>query len=187
MNPSTQLSLLFTLSLIFISHAGGLPVSSPASGSTKLYPIVCKDIHENNGIRRCLKLLEAYPKITSAKNILELCRHVLEMAIDRSKEAQNYFIQEMKKNPSSKAIKDCATQRYSGTVGSFESALDELTQSPDTANYDVKVAGDGPVECNSILTAEKVVNPPLYRLNNVIDFISLVAFHATDHLRGSSN
>ncbi|KAK7308496.1 hypothetical protein VNO77_42104 [Canavalia gladiata] len=157
MNPSTQLSLLFTLSLILISHAGRLPASSPASASTKLYQTVCKDaVKVNDGTDRCLKLLEADPKITSAKNFVELCSLVLKLAIDRSTKAQDYFIQESKKNPSSEAIKGCATNHYKNTVTSFSSALKELAESPDTANYDAKVAGDGPVNCNQALTNEKV-------------------------------
>ncbi|KAK7308487.1 hypothetical protein VNO77_42094 [Canavalia gladiata] len=178
MNRSTLLSLSFTLSLIFISHGGRLPM--PVATSTKLYQTVCKDVGKD--ANRCLKLLEAYPEITSAKTNLTLCRHVLEMAIERSTEARNYFIKTMNKNPSSAAIKKCATDFYYVTVKSFKDALSELVSAPDAANYEAKIAGDGPVNCNSALGNEKIVNPSFSKLNNDIDFISFVAFLATNHL-----
>ncbi|KAK7308484.1 hypothetical protein VNO77_42091 [Canavalia gladiata] len=178
MNHSTLLSFMFTLSLIFISHAGRLPV--PVATSAKLYQSVCKDAGKD--ANRCLKLLEAYPEITSAETNLTLCRHVLEMAIERSTEGRNYFIKTMKKNPSSAAIKNCATNFYYETVKSFKDALSELVSAPDAANYEAQIAGDGPVNCDSALGNEKIVNPSLSKLNNEIKFISVIAFLATNHL-----
>ncbi|KAK7310192.1 hypothetical protein RJT34_07531 [Clitoria ternatea] len=186
MNPSTLLSLLFTVSLIGICHARPLRVASPSpspspspSRKTKLYQIVCKDAGKDNG--RCLKLLEAYPKITSAKDYVKLCKYTLKMAVKKSIKGQNYLQKVMKKNPS-RAIKQCATFDYDGLVLSFKSSLGELVESPDTANYDAKVAGDGPVNCQRALDADKIVNRSISKLNNEMEFLSLVAFLATNHL-----
>ncbi|XP_061345827.1 uncharacterized protein LOC133291567 [Gastrolobium bilobum] len=172
MNPS-KLSLLFTLSLIFISFA---PL--PALG-INLYENVCKDAGKDNA--RCLNLLKAYPQITSAKNYVELCRFILEMAIKKSTEGQNYLKGVMKKNPSP-AIKECATVDYDELVESFKSSLGELVEDPSTANYDAKVAGDGPDTCDRALAQANIVDPSISTLNNNMKFLSNVAFFATNHL-----
>ncbi|KAJ1440358.1 Pectinesterase inhibitor domain [Sesbania bispinosa] len=150
MNPSSLLSfLLFTLSLIVVSHAA----SSPPPSGTKLYQVVCNDA--GNDKDRCLKLLEAYPQITTAKDYVKLCTFILKVAIKKGTQGQNYLKKLMKKNPSSNAIKECATNDYDGLVGSFKSSLSELVEDPLTANYDAKVAGDGPVTCERALAGEK--------------------------------
>ena len=91
MKPSLLLSLFFILSLIFISYA-----DSPPS-RTNLYKIVCKDAGQLNATdpylntHRCLKLLEAYPQITSAKDYVTLCKFVLEIVIEKLTKGQNYL------------------------------------------------------------------------------------------------
>ncbi|XP_027362481.1 uncharacterized protein LOC113870081 [Abrus precatorius] len=177
MNPSAQLSFFFTVSLIFISALASPSASAPG---TELYQSVCKDAGEN--ANRCLKFLGGYPKITGAKDYLSLCKSLLEVAIKRATEGQNYFVAAAKKKPSSAALKQCSTFFYDGLVRSFESASGELVESPDTANYDCKVAGDGPVNCNSALMDEKINDPALSNLNDQMSFLSYVAFLATNHL-----
>jgi len=175
MNPSTCLSLLITISLIFNSHA-----ISPKS-SSKLYENVCKNAGNDN--QRCLKLLEANPSIISAKDYRTLCKLFLEMAIEKATKGQNYLKTLMKEQPSSQAIKQCATNDYNGLVTSFKSSLSELNEDPISANYDAKVAGDGPQACEGALAKEKIVKSTLSTLNNNMKFLSVVAYLATNYLR----
>jgi len=105
MTPSTYLSLLLTISMIFISHAIS-PTSSP-----KLYKSVCKETvkQDPHYEQPCLKLLEAYPQITSAKDYLNFSRLFLRIvAIENATKAQHQVKEMMKKYLSSQAIKGCA-------------------------------------------------------------------------------
>ncbi|XP_058773386.1 uncharacterized protein LOC131647507 [Vicia villosa] len=168
MNPSKLSSLLFTLSLIFISQA-----------SCALYEDVCKGAMEDSA--RCLQVLKAEPRIASAKNEMELCKLVLEFALKKGTEAQKYLKEMMKTNPAA-AIKDCATTHYDEVVESFKSSLGELKVDPITANYDAKVAGDGAVTCDTALAREKINIPAISALNKEIKLISKIAFLATNKL-----
>ncbi|KAK7279507.1 hypothetical protein RJT34_24560 [Clitoria ternatea] len=179
MNPSTVLLMFFTFSLIFTVYASSpSPLPSP-SPSVKLFQTVCKDVKENE---RCFKLLESYPEITSAESYLELCRYILKMAIRKATEGQNYLKEVMKKNPSSHAIQECAVDDYDHLVTLFQASLNDLVRDPMFANYLAMAAGDGAVNCNNALAQEKITSPSLSSLNNEMDFVSLVAGVATDHL-----
>ncbi|XP_073225780.1 uncharacterized protein [Cicer arietinum] len=175
MNPSTCISFFFTIILILnISHA-----ISPNSGS-KLYENVCNKAKDNE---RCLKLLESNTQITLAKDYLTICKLFLEMALEKSKNAQNILKTFMIQNPSSLAIKQCATDDYNGLITSFKSSLDELVDDPLSANYDAKVAGDGPQACDRALANEKIVNPSISTINDEMTFLSVVGYLATSYLR----
>ncbi|KAI5391007.1 hypothetical protein KIW84_076030 [Lathyrus oleraceus] len=175
MNPSRCLSLFLTISLIFNSHA-----IIPKSNSN-LYKNVCKDAGKDN--QRCLKLLSPNPKITSAKDYLTLSKLFLEMAIEKATKGQDYLKTLIKEFPSSHAIKNCATSDYDGLVMSFRSSLGELVVDPISANYDARVAGDGPQACDRELANEKIVNPSVSKMNNEMTFLSDVAYLATNYLR----
>ncbi|CAL5185400.1 unnamed protein product [Lathyrus oleraceus] len=169
MNPSKLSSWLFTLSLIFISQA-----------SAALYEDVCKAAAEDRA--GCLKVLKAQPQIVLAKNDMELAKVILEFALKKGTEAQNYLKEMMKTNPKL-AVKNCATIHYDEVVGSFRSSLGEL-ESDDTitASYDAKVAGDGAVTCDAELASAKIKIPAISALNKDIKLISRIAFLATDRL-----
>ncbi|TKY46051.1 pectinesterase protein [Spatholobus suberectus] len=173
MNSSTLSLLLFTLSLILISHA---PL--PTLGKS-LYESLCDEAKEYKA--SCLEVLKADPRIVGAKDNVELSKLILELGIKKGTDAQNYLKEVMKTNPSP-AIKQCATTFYDGTVGSFKSSLGELNEDGLTANYDAKVAGDGPTTCDTALAAEKINNPSISALNKEILLISIVAFLATNNL-----
>ncbi|KAK7277403.1 hypothetical protein RIF29_18555 [Crotalaria pallida] len=166
-------SLLFTtLSLILtISHA------MLAASGINLHEELCKQAGADDNAR-CSQIL----KSESAKDYVELSRYVLQIAVKRSIEGQNYLKGVMKTNPSSKAIKECATTHYDGVVGSFKSALGELKVDPMTANYDAKVGGDGPTTCNRALAEEKINNPSIAALNSDILLLSKLAYLATDKI-----
>ncbi|KAL5080787.1 hypothetical protein RYX36_009208 [Vicia faba] len=168
MNPSKLSSLLLTLSLIFISQA-----------SCALYEEVCKAAAEDSA--RCLQVLKDQPRIALAKNDMELSKLVVEFALKKGTEAQNYLKEMMKTNPAP-AIKDCATTHYDGVVGSFRSSLGELKSDTETANYDAKAAGDGAETCDVALAKAKINIPAISALNKEIKLISKIAFLATDRL-----
>lgn len=169
MNPSKLSPLFIALSLILFSQVQ----------ATSLYENLCNQLGQDSA--RCLQVLKAEPKIPSAKTELELCKVVLQFAVKKGTAAQKYLKEIAMTNPS-KAINDCATIHYDGTVGSFKSSLGELKVDGLTANYDAKVAGDGPTTCDVALAAEKINNPAITELNKEILLISNIAFWATNNL-----
>lgn len=169
MNPSKLSPLFITLSLFLFSQVQ----------ATKLYEDLCKNAAGDSV--RCLQVLKAEPRIISAKTELELCKVVLQFGIKKGTEGQNYLKELAKTNPS-KAITDCANIHYNEVVGSFKSALGELKVDGLTANYDAKVAGDGPTTCDAALAAAKINNPAITTLNKEILLISNIAFVATNNL-----
>lgn len=171
MNSSTLFLLSFTLSLILISPL-------PTLG-TSLYESLC----DNAGVdkARCLEVLKGEPQIVGAKDSVELCKLVLELGLKKGLEAQTFLKEAMKTNPSP-AIMQCATTFYDGTIGSFKSSLGELSEDGLTANYDAKVAGDGPTTCDTALSNANIINPSISALNKDILLISKLAYLATDNL-----
>ncbi|KAK7343747.1 hypothetical protein VNO77_12756 [Canavalia gladiata] len=69
---------------------------------------------------------------------------ILELALNKGTEGQN-FLKGLVQTNNVLAIQECATFHYDGMIGSFRSSLKELEEDPETANYDAKVAGDGPM------------------------------------------
>ncbi|KAL5122890.1 hypothetical protein HKD37_02G003593 [Glycine soja] len=173
MNSSTLFLMLFTLSLILISHA---PMST--LGIT-LYESLCDQAGQDKA--RCLEVLQTEPQIVGAKDNVELCKLILEFGLKKGLEAQRFLKDAMMTTPSP-AIVQCATSFYDGTIGSFKSSLSELAEDGQTANYDAKVAGDGPTTCDIALSNAKIVNPTISALNKDILLISKLAFLATDKL-----
>ncbi|XP_004489730.1 uncharacterized protein [Cicer arietinum] len=173
MNPSKLSSLLLTLSLIIIFSQ---------TSNAKLFEDVCKATAEDND--RCLQILKSEPKIVSANSDIALCKLILQFALKKGEEAQNYLKEMMKTNPSP-AIKECATIHYDEVVGSFKSSLGELKEDELTANYDAKVAGDGPTTCETALASENINIPKISDLNKEILLLSKIAFLATNKLPNS--
>ncbi|KAE9617443.1 hypothetical protein Lal_00034143 [Lupinus albus] len=130
MNPSTFLSILFTLSLIFISHA---PLAA-ATINLKLYQAVCIEygVQVIPNIRGCLTALESDSRIPLAKTYVELSRSIIDQAIKNSTIAQNYIKKLMKKDHSS-AIKECANEDFDGIIKAFKNALANVFRNPKTA------------------------------------------------------
>ena len=181
MNFSKLSFLLFTLGLILIiSHAADAANSKSSSGGSKLIDEVCNAAMEEDRAS-CLQVLRSDPKISSAKNYLQLSQYILELALQKGIQGQN-FLKEIAKTNKSPAIQQCAGFDYDGVVGSFSSALGELKEDPETANYDAKVAGDGPETCERGLADEHIVNPSISSLNKNIKLLSTIAFLATNHL-----
>ncbi|XP_057422755.1 uncharacterized protein LOC130716766 [Lotus japonicus] len=183
------LSLFFLLSLIFnICYAANC---LPPSVTSNLYEKVCFDTGNSTSstnpcpiTNRCLKLLEPYPQITSAKDYVTLCKFYLKVAIENATKVHNYFNEVMKKNSSSEALKLCATVYYDGFVNELKASLADLVRDPSSANYDAFTAGDGINACNSLLDNEKISNPILHTLNSDMSFLVVVAFFATYNLPG---
>ncbi|KAF1897167.1 hypothetical protein Lal_00034870 [Lupinus albus] len=145
-----------------------------AASGERLYEGVCRETN-NPG---CLPLLKDDPRITSAKNYLDLSRFILEFAEKKAREGKKYMLQIAKEHPT-ELIKICANNNYEATITSFISAKGELIEDPMTATYDAKVAGDGPEYCAEALTAAQLPNP---LINKVVALVSSIAFYATNHL-----
>jgi pectinesterase inhibitor-like protein len=184
MAPSTLLSLLFTISMIFISHAIS-PTASPKS-SPKLYETICKSIGESlkNNEQPCLKLLESNPQIPSAKDYLTLSRLVLDLAIEKATKGQNYLKSLTNKYPTSQALKGCATKFYNYLISGFRTGMRELATDPDEASWDVSTGSEGPDWCQQSLDQEKIVNDSsISILNNEMKFLCFIAVETIAHVQ----
>jgi hypothetical protein len=140
------LSLLLTISMIFISHA-----SSPKL----LYTNVCKQQISQERQQRCLKFLETHPEITLAKNYNSFCLFSTKLAIEKGTQFQNYIKEMMTKYPSSKAIKICATSYYNGVLAELRGFCNE---DPGFKDMDLQYACDDIAACGRNLDEEKIVD-----------------------------
>ncbi|KEH41786.1 plant invertase/pectin methylesterase inhibitor protein [Medicago truncatula] len=139
--------------MIFVSHAIS-PTPTPAP-SPKLYQNVCKAPGQKDFEQRCLKLIEAYPKITLIEDYLTFVRSFLKnAAIKKAVKSQQQVKEIMKKYPSSQPIKECVDD-YNSVVGQLKVALIE---EPDTIDLDIKYASDALGRCEDSLAREKNVN-----------------------------
>ncbi|XP_061345115.1 uncharacterized protein LOC133290972 [Gastrolobium bilobum] len=175
MNASALCSLLLTLCLILISHS---PLQANAKGQ-RVCGQVCKEALEDRAM--CMTILRSDPRILRSKNYVQLSKMVLQLALNKGIEGQN-FLKQLALTNISPAIEQCANFDYDGVVESFKSALGELEDDPQTANYDAKVAGDGPDTCERGLAAAHIVNPAISALNREILLLSKIAFLATNKL-----
>ncbi|CAJ2672944.1 unnamed protein product [Trifolium pratense] len=148
--------------VFIISHA-----IRPTS-STKIYEDICKNGGDNE--QRCLKVIEAYPEITLAKDKLSFCQlFAKNVAIGEAIKAQNYIKEMMNKYPSSEAIKECATTGYNEVVSEFKGVVIE---DPEMEDLVVQYANDGIRVCESALAKEKTVDvSSIYTLNNDMRFL----------------
>ncbi|KAE9592512.1 putative pectinesterase inhibitor domain-containing protein [Lupinus albus] len=167
MNSVKVSCLLFTLSMILMSES-----FIPASSEKILYASVCEETKDP----ACIPLFKDDPKISKANNYFDLSGFILDLAVEKAKEGQNYMREIAKKYPT---IDACANSFYTSTISSFMSAKVELNQDTMTANYDAKVAGDGPRYCVEALAKVKLDNPTI---NKIVGLLSLAAFYATNHL-----
>jgi len=120
-------------------------------------------------------------KVLEATNIFYFSKAILELALQKGQEGQQ-FLKKLAKETKAEAIAMCADQWHDGVVGSFWSALNELKESPDTANYDAKVAGDGATYCEDSLAKAHIVNPAITALNHQISILSNIAYLATNKI-----
>ncbi|CAJ1953175.1 unnamed protein product [Sphenostylis stenocarpa] len=171
MKLATISILLFTFSLIFISHA---PL--PSLGKN-LHESLCDEVKEDKG--RCLEVFKGDPGIAKAKDNFELSKLILEFALKKGIEAQNFLKEVMKTNPSP-AIKQCATIIYDGVIESLKNSLGELGGDGQTSSYDVQVASDGPITCDKALSESNITNPSIVAFNRDILLLSNLAFRVID-------
>jgi hypothetical protein len=180
MAPSTYLSFLFTISMIFISHAiSPTPTPSP-SPSPKLYQNVCKEPGQKDFEQRCLKLIEAYPQITLIQDYLTFCRSFLKIAaIDKAIKSQQVVREITEKYPSSDPIRECFDD-YSTVVAEVKGALGE---DPEMIGLAVKYAGDAVDQCERSLANEKIVNTSsIATLNHEMELYTDIVVVAGGHL-----
>jgi hypothetical protein len=147
MTPSKYyLSLLLTISIIFISHA-----SSPKL----LYTNVCKQQISQERQQRCLKYLETHPEIILAKNHDKSCSFTSRLALEKGRHFQNYIKEMMTKYPSSEAIKLCATSCYDGILCEIRGYCNE---DPELQDMVINTARDELARCERLLAEEKIVD-----------------------------
>jgi pectinesterase inhibitor-like protein len=143
------LSLLLTISMIFISHSIS-PTSSP-----KLYQNVCKELGSQERQQRCLKILETYPEITLVRDYSSFCLFSNKVAIDKAIQNQNYIKEMMTKYPSSEAIKSCAISHYDGVLAELRGLCNVDLSYRD---MDIQYASEELDECETGLAREKIVD-----------------------------
>lgn len=179
MNSSKFCSLLLILCLILISYS---PLEANAKkgrggrigGRGVNIGLICNKASDKVN---CFNVLKSDPRFLTSRNYVQLAKVFLEMAVNRATQGQNFLKGLASKNP---VFKQCATFDYDGVVGSFRSALGGLTEDPQTANYDAKVAGDGSSTCERGLASARVFNREVASLNRQISGISEIAFLITD-------
>ncbi|CAL0303029.1 unnamed protein product [Lupinus luteus] len=130
-----------------------------AASGESLYEGVCRETKNTD----CVPLLKDDPRITSAKNDLDLSRFILEFAEKKAREGKKYILQIAKEHPT-ECIILCANKFYESTITSFISAKGELIEDPTSATYDAKVVGDGPEYCAKAFTTANIENPPINKL-----------------------
>jgi len=175
MKSSPSSSLLFILCLCFIFYA---PVPTLCGN---LYETLCNEAKED--ANRCLNLLKDYSNITSAANYLDLSRSILQVALDKSTQAEWYIIGKVMKEHPSGPIKICGTECYGDlTSWSLRRALDDLVKDPHNLSYDLRTAGTGPPQCEGYLEAGNITNPVIHSMNIEMSLFCKIGFLATNHL-----
>ena len=171
---SSKLCSLF-LGLILISQS---PLVAKAKSHDDLISEICNSSSDK---KTCTDILESNSKAAKAKNYEQMSKVVLEMAYDKAAEGQN-FLKSLAQSTNCPTLTECAHFDYDTAVLSFKSALGELEEDPQTANYDAKVAGDGPAQCDRGMANAQVVNADVTALNREISLYSEIAFLATNNL-----
>ncbi|KAK7391239.1 hypothetical protein VNO78_19651 [Psophocarpus tetragonolobus] len=183
MNSSILCSLMLTLCLITTLHFC-LPTEAKAhnrhrrlGGNPDLIDQICQQTFQDKV--NCMNLLRADPATKQAKNLLEFSKAVLELALKKGIQGQN-FLKGLAQKNNDPAIRECANSDYDGVVRSFKSALAELKVDPETSSYDAKVASDGSNNCAKAITNAHIVNPAISSLNYQISLLSKIASLASD-------
>ncbi|CAK8573369.1 unnamed protein product [Lathyrus sativus] len=176
MNSSTICSVFLGLILISQCPFAAYARSSGLQGS--LISTVCST---SSNMEECNNILRSNPHATQVKSYRDLAKIILQMAYDKASAGQT-FLKGLAAKNNCPALTQCANFDYDGVVMSFKSALGELKEDAQTANYDAKVASDGTAQCERGMVAGHVVNPQVTKLNRQITFYSELAFLVTNYL-----
>ncbi|XP_010442483.1 PREDICTED: uncharacterized protein LOC104725513 [Camelina sativa] len=90
----------------------------------------------------CIQTLTTYPPASSATGLLPLAEAVIGLAITHCEKTAVFAAEAAKMDATLKTQFNESHDAYVGILASLKSAKLELTDSPDTANYDVMVSGD---------------------------------------------
>ncbi|KAG7537330.1 Invertase/pectin methylesterase inhibitor domain superfamily [Arabidopsis suecica] len=129
----------------------------------------------------CIQTLTTYPPTAAATGLLPLAEAVVGLAISHCEKTAGFAAETAKKDATLKTQFNECHDAYVGILASLKSALLELKDSPDTANYDVMVSGDeirrvkGLVEKNTD-TASKTLMEMTLQMEKLLD----LAAGATD-------
>ncbi|CAK8573367.1 unnamed protein product [Lathyrus sativus] len=167
------------LGLILISQYPFAANARPSVGlHSGLISTVCS---ASSNKAQCDDILGSNPHAAHANSFGQLAKAVLQMAYEKASAGQT-FLKGLAAATNCPALTQCANFDYDGAVMSFRSSLEELKEDPQTANYDAKVASDGPAQCDRGMVAGHVVNPQVTELNRQITFYSELAFLVTNNL-----
>jgi hypothetical protein len=144
-----------------------------------LYESVC-DESRGDAIF-CKNILVSDPKIVSAKNYLDLSRHILEMTIEKAQYSQRYVASLSNQYPDVQCFRQCANEFYTQTVSLFQNSLKHLDNNPGLAKDEARNAGIGSTKCENALQAEQENSPPIHSLNLQVTLLSLVANLSINH------
>ncbi|KAL2316715.1 hypothetical protein Fmac_030591 [Flemingia macrophylla] len=178
MISSTSYFLCLTLSLILISRFP-LPTNARTHAHHRLladgYDLInqiCKEMSENEN--ECTNILGKDPKILCAENFVELSKAILEIALNKGIEGQN-FLEELAETTHAPAIVECANSHYDMVIRSFRNALNELKDGSMAGSYEAKIVSDGSESCERVLAAANTANLLISYLNHQISLLSFAA------------
>ncbi|KAH7525091.1 hypothetical protein FEM48_Zijuj06G0188200 [Ziziphus jujuba var. spinosa] len=165
----TQFITFFTISLlIFLSTS-----PSPTNATSKLVDSVCRKTDYSS---KCQQLIGSDPRTKDLVDPKKLAKVVLEMGISDAERSYK-FINRMLKNNPTEPIKKCLSS-YQDVAATFKSALAEIDEDPETANYDVKIAVDYADDCENEL-AKGPPNPEISARNVQVRLYSSIGFVVT--------
>ncbi|KAH7568094.1 hypothetical protein ACOSP7_009502 [Xanthoceras sorbifolium] len=169
-NVLIQITICFFLLLLSLS-----PIKA------NLVNDVCKDTQNPTS---CVSALELDAKATSTTDLKALAKMALQLAVSNSTNSKKY-IEEMAGKTTEPALKkalETCVSNYVYSVGSFNSALEELDEDMDTATYDAKVAGDGAQYCEDALAFGGVKEASVSTRNGYVFLYSDIGFVITNKL-----
>lgn len=183
MDSPSHLLTVFTIFSFFLF----LCFPTQTNASSKLVNNIC---NETLDCVKCHKALALDPRTKSAKDLNLLAKISLQLAIANAKDSFSFINQllshTVNNNKNSNAsgsepIKRCVFW-YRGVVSSFQSALMELKEDVETANYDIKIAGDDADACEEGLKAKGVVVPSIFARNGQVKLYSSIGLVITNRL-----
>ncbi|KAF5749234.1 putative invertase inhibitor [Tripterygium wilfordii] len=167
--------LILSLSIIHVKARGKTP--------SQLVEEVCSRTGDTSSF--CTKTLESDPRTSSARDFRALAKIALDLAVTNSTKTEAYIKNMLKKNAKpgklKSALESCVAS-YEETIISFRSALVEIDEDKMSANYDAKVAGDGPLQCDQALESAGVKVESISMANQITYRFSVIGVEITDLL-----
>ncbi|KAH7525089.1 hypothetical protein FEM48_Zijuj06G0188000 [Ziziphus jujuba var. spinosa] len=172
MDFPTHFSTFFTISmLIFLSS------SSSTNAASKLVNSICSQTGDYAS--KCQQLIGSDRKTKDLEDPKKLAEIVLQMSLEDAQKSYD-FINQMLKEKATEPVERCVFW-YEAVVASFKSAHAELEEDPESANYDVKIAGDYADNCENGLANGSPI-PEISAKNDQVWLSSRIGFAVTNLL-----